>query len=77
VLGPSRQPPRVGAPARIAHFGGGFETAIVLAVSEDGRRLEVRCESGELIDFELNPASARFLAAGSSHGSRLELLGDA
>jgi hypothetical protein len=76
VLGPSRQVPRVGAPARIAHFGGGFEAAVVLAVSEDGRRLEVRCESGELLEFVLSPATARFLAAGSSHGSRLELVGE-
>jgi hypothetical protein len=68
--------PHVGARARIAHFGGSFEDATVLAVSEDGRRLEVRGEGGELFEFVLNPASARFLAAGSSHGSRLELLGE-
>jgi hypothetical protein len=68
--------PRVGARARIAHFGGGFEAATVLAASDDGRRLEVRGEGGEVLEFVLNPATARFLAAGSSHGARLELLGD-
>jgi len=75
--GPSRPLPRVGAPARIAHFGGGFEGAVVVAVHDGGRRLEVRCEQGELLAFELSPATARFVAAGPGHGPRLELLGDA
>jgi hypothetical protein len=68
--------PRVGAPARIAHFGGGFELGTVTAVHEQGRRLEVRGDGGELIEFVLNPATARFVPAGSPHGPRLELLGD-
>jgi hypothetical protein len=76
VLGPSRPVPRVGAPARIAHFGGGFELATVLAVREDGRRLEVRGEAGEVLEFLLSPATARFVHAGGLHGPRLELLGD-
>ncbi|HWX52238.1 MAG TPA: hypothetical protein VNY34_03025 [Solirubrobacteraceae bacterium] len=76
MLGPSRPVPRVGARARIAHFGGGFELGTVLAVHEEGRRLQVRGESGEVLEFVLSPASARFVAAGGTHGPRLELLGD-
>jgi hypothetical protein len=74
MLGPSRPMPHVGTRARVAHFGGGFEAAVVLTVYEDGRRLEVRCEGGEVLEFALSPATARFVAAGSSHGARLELL---
>ena len=76
MLGPSKPVPRVGSGARIAHFGGTFETGTVLAVHEQGRRLEVRSEAGERLEFILNPATARFLAAGAGHGPRLELLGD-
>ena len=73
---PSRPVPRVGAPARIVHFGGGVEAGVVLAVHEEGRRLQVRGEGGEVLEFVLNPATARFVAAGGAHGPRLELLGD-
>jgi hypothetical protein len=76
MLGPSRPLPRVGSRARILHFGGGVESAVVVAVDDDGRRLEVRDETAALLEFVLNPATARFLLAGSSHGTRLELLGD-
>jgi len=75
VLGPSRPVPRAGDEARIAHFGGGFERGTVLAVHEQGRRLEVRGEEGEVLEFVLSPATARFVSAGSAHGPRLELLG--
>jgi hypothetical protein len=68
--------PRVGSAARILHFGGSFEGATVTAVEEDGRRLSVRCEAGELLDFVLNPATARFVSAASASGPRLELLAD-
>lgn len=74
VLGPSRPLPRAGAPARISHFGGGFELGTVLAVHEDGRRLKVRVEAGEVLEFVLNPATARFVSASSASGPRLELL---
>jgi hypothetical protein len=67
----------VGTRARIAHFGGGREPAVVVAVLEDGRRLQVRGEDGALFEFVLSPATARFVSAESSHGPRLELLGDA
>jgi hypothetical protein len=76
MLGPSRPVPRVGAPVRIAHFGGSFERGTVIAVSEEGRRLHVRGESGDMHEFLLSPATARFVAAGVSHGPRLELLSD-
>lgn len=68
--------PRVGARARIAHFGGGFEAGVVLALHDAGRRLEVKGESGEVYEFVLNPANARFVWAGSAQGPRLELLGE-
>jgi hypothetical protein len=68
--------PRVGAQARIAHFGGGHERGVVVAVSDDGRRLQVRGEDGELLEFVLSPATARFVSAGSAYGQRLELLGE-
>jgi hypothetical protein len=58
----------------VAHFGGGFEAATVVRVHDEGRRLGVRCEGGEEVEFALSPATARFVAAGSSHGARLELL---
>jgi hypothetical protein len=73
---PSRPLPRVGAHARIVHFGGGSEAGVVLAVHDDGRRLQVRCEDGELLEFVLSPATARFVSAASAHGPRLELLGE-
>jgi hypothetical protein len=75
MLGPSRPVPRVGAKARIVHFGGSFERGTVLAVREHGRRLEVLAEGGELLEFVLSPATARFVSADSAHGPRLELLG--
>jgi hypothetical protein len=76
VLGPSRPLPRIGARARIAHFGGGFEHGTVLAVHDEGRRLEVRDELGEVLEFVLNPATARFVSADGVHGPRLDLLAD-
>ncbi|HSZ04118.1 MAG TPA: hypothetical protein VK778_02835 [Solirubrobacteraceae bacterium] len=76
MLGPSRPLPRVGALARIAHFGGGVEGGTVVAVHDDGRRLEVRDEAGEVLEFVLNPATARFVFGGGGRGPRLELGGD-
>jgi hypothetical protein len=61
---------------RISHFGGGFERGTVLAVHEQGRRLEVSGEDGEVLEFVLSPATARFVSAESAHGPRLELLAD-
>jgi hypothetical protein len=74
MLGPTRLPPRVGAAARIKHFGGGSEAGTIVAVEEDGRRLRVRGEDNELHEFALNPANARFVSAQSPHGPRLELI---
>ena len=73
VLGPSRPLPRVGAPARIVHFGGDAEAATVLAVHDHGRRLTVRCAAEQPREFALNPATARFVACDDPHGPRLEL----
>jgi len=61
--------------ARISHFGGGFERGTVVAVHEHGRRLEVAGEDGTVVEFVLNPATARFIRAGGAQGPRLELLG--
>jgi hypothetical protein len=74
MLGPSRPLPRVGAAVRVAHFGGGFEHGTVVAVRDDGRRLEVLCEGGQTLAFVLSPATARFVASGPGRGPRLELL---
>jgi hypothetical protein len=75
MLGPSRPVPRAGARARIVHFGGGAEDVVVERVGEEGRRLWVRSEGGETIEFALNPATARFMTVDGSHGGpRLELL---
>jgi hypothetical protein len=74
--------------ARIKHFGGGVEAGTIVAVEDDGRRLQVRTltgtpheggqaggSDGELYEFVLSPANARFVSAGDAHGPRLELLG--
>ena len=76
MLGPTRPVPSVGSHARIAHFGGGFELGTVVAVHDDGRRLQVRGEAGEVHEFVLSPATARFVSAASGQGPRLELLGE-
>jgi hypothetical protein len=68
--------PRVGAPARLVHFGGGVEHGTVLAVHEEGRRLEVRDEAGQVLEYVLSPATARFVPAGGGQGPRLDLEGD-
>jgi hypothetical protein len=74
VLHPTRPVPRVGAHARITHFGGATEPAVVVAVNDDGRRIAVRGAGGEVLDFVLSPATARFVHADGAHGPRLELL---
>jgi len=58
------------------HFGGGAQDGTVLALHDDGRRLLVRDDSGELLEFVLNPATARFVSGAGVHGPRLELLGE-
>lgn len=76
MLGPSRPLPRVGRPVRVKHFGGGSESGTILAIGEEGRRVTVRSQDGELYEFVLSPANARFVSAGDAHGPRLELLGE-
>ena len=48
---------------------------MVLAVEDDGRRVTVRGAGGEVLEFVLSPATARFVHADGAHGPRLELLG--
>jgi hypothetical protein len=67
--------PRVGAPARIVHFGGDQVSVVVTRVAENGRLVEVRTADGELHEFRLSPATARFVPPGRPQGERLELLG--
>jgi hypothetical protein len=87
MLGPTRPLPRVGGPARIKHFGGGVERGVVVAVRDEGIRVSVRIltgtpddggqasgSDGELYEFVLSPANARFVSANDAHGPRLELL---
>jgi hypothetical protein len=76
MLGPTRPLPRVGASARIKHFGGDFEWGTIVAVHEDGSRLSVQGEDGESYEFVLSPANARFVSADDAHGPRLELLSE-
>ena len=68
--------PRVGARARLAHFGGGVEPAVVVAVHDDGRRLQVSDEAGQVHEYVLSPATARFVPVGGARGPRLKLFGD-
>jgi hypothetical protein len=68
--------PRIGSRGRIHHFGGSVQECTVIAIHEQGRRLSVRGTGAEVYDFVLNPATARFLAAGSAHGERLELFAE-
>jgi hypothetical protein len=77
MLGPLRQVPRIGAGARIIYFRGVAEQATVIAVYDGGRRLEVRGEGGQLVEFLLRRATARFVAGSGGQGPRLELMGDA
>jgi hypothetical protein len=74
MLLPSRPLPRVGAGARIKHFGGGSEAGVVIVVEQDGHRLRVRGQDGEEHEFVLSPKNARFVSAVDPHGPRLELL---
>ena len=46
-------------------------------VHDDGRRVLVRADDGELLEFVLSPATARFVSTDGPHGPRLELLADA
>ena len=72
---PTRRLPRVGGAAAITHFGGIRELGVISAVADGGRRVVVETESGERLDFVLSRATAKFTAATSAHGARLELLG--
>jgi len=65
-----RRTPRVGDRVRIVHLAA-WEDGTVLAVHDDGRRVEVRGEEeGVTREFVLSRATARFVSGGS-HGPRL------
>jgi hypothetical protein len=66
--------PRVGSEARVRHFGGPREHAVVCEVHDGGRRLRVDTEHGERLEFVLHPRTAKFELADSAHGATLELL---
>lgn len=74
MLGPTRPLPCIGAPVRIKHFGGIVEGGVVVSLGAEGRHLVVRGEDGELHEFTLSRAHARFVSADSAHGPRLELI---
>lgn len=71
---PTRLLPRAGSRARLTHFGGEVELANVTAVHDGGRRLEVSCQDGELVEFVLSEATAKFVATGWAGGTQLQLL---
>jgi hypothetical protein len=74
VLGPTRPVPRVGAKVHVKHFGGGQEAGAIVAVYDEGRRVQVYGEDEQLYEFVLNPATARFASARDPHGPQLKLL---
>jgi hypothetical protein len=51
------------------------EDGTIVAIEDEGRRLRVRGEDGDLHEFVLSAKNARFVSAGDAHGPRLELLG--
>jgi hypothetical protein len=68
--------PSPGAPARILHFGGAAQPAVIVAVREQGRTLVVRGDEGEELEFVLSRSSARYVSAAGVHGPRLALEGE-
>ena len=50
------------------------ELIIELERAPAGRRVLVRADDGEMLEFVLSPATARFVSATGPHGPRLELL---
>lgn len=74
MLRPTRPVPRIGVAVRVGHFGGGFERGVVMSVDGEGRQLTVACENGEVLEFVLSQATARFVASTGRPGPRLELL---
>lgn len=75
MLRPTRPVPTVGAQARVRHFGGAGEPAVVTAVLQGGRLVQVRTEAGETMQFTLSTATAAFTT--SVGGPRLELVDSA
>jgi hypothetical protein len=66
----TRRTPRVGDEVYIVHLAA-LESATVMAVHDEGRRLEVRGdEVGAALEFVLSLSTGRFVSGGS-HGLRL------
>jgi hypothetical protein len=62
--------PRVGGQVTV-NFLGASVPGTVRAVFDEGRRLEVSTEQGEILAFALNRATATFTAEGEQTGARL------
>jgi len=62
--------PHVGASVRV-NFLGATVRGAVHRVADDGRKLEVATDDGEILIFALNRATATFTAEGHQTGARL------
>ncbi len=62
--------PQVGASVRV-NFLGATVRGAVHRVADDGRKLEVATDDGEILLFALNRATATFTAEGHQTGARL------
>jgi hypothetical protein len=60
-VAPSRPIPRVGMSATVRYLAADVP-AVVQAVAQDGRRVTVRTEADETIEFLLNRSTARYQA---------------
>ena len=65
--------PELGGSVLIEYLGSTVH-GTVRDVAEDGRRLEVVTEDGEMLSFELNRATAMFTAGGGQTAPRLRFL---
>ncbi len=65
--------PRVGARARVGHFGGSWETVVITGVHDEGRRIVVASEAGETLEFVLSRATAKWVPNSGPRGARLDL----
>jgi hypothetical protein len=62
--------PMIGGSVRV-NFLGSTVRGTVRSVADDGRRLLVATEDGEVLTFALNRATATFTADGHQTGARL------
>lgn len=71
----SREQPRVGTRVEIAFLGADVP-GTVEEIHDDGRRLVVLADDGELHLFRLSPITGRFTADGAQTGARLRFPAD-